>query len=188
MLRLLVLLAALWCGAAWAVPSALHAIAAGEDNDARIAALKAALDAPSSELAPFLQALLDGEVRVKGNQAWLASEAPLEAEEPSLNNRLRRELGAALAALNLRAAEPAQRRAALAVLRDEPESAPLALLEQAFEKETDAELKTQLDDLLAAVRPGCPGAPPPPRNSPPRPSPPSAPCCWSAWAASPTPR
>ncbi|MBN8505213.1 MAG: urea ABC transporter permease subunit UrtB, partial [Burkholderiales bacterium] len=122
-------------------------------------ALRAALAQPSPELAPFLQALLDGEVRVKGEQAWLpAQNPPADAEEPLLNNRLRRELGAALAALNLSAAEPAQRRAALAVLRDEPESAPLALLEQAYAKEGDAELKAQLDVLLAAVRLGSPDA------------------------------
>ncbi len=69
------LLAVLGCSA-WALPPELASrIAAGEGDD-RVAALQQALAAGDESLGPFLRALQDGRVRVKGGQVRLGIEAP----------------------------------------------------------------------------------------------------------------
>src|SRR5262245_31175921 len=111
LIRLLLLLCAL-CAAgpsqALTVVQA-KAIASG-DNDERISALNAAVAQADAGLATFVQALLDDAVKVAGERAFIvrdgkASDAatgaatvlPDNAEDVVNNNRMRRELEAALA-------------------------------------------------------------------------------------------
>jgi urea transport system permease protein len=150
MLRRL-LIACLLCSsaAAWALsPELANRIAAGE-GDERIAALNEAVSRAEPGLAEFLHALQDGRVRIKGGQALVGAS---EGDEPMINNRMRREIDAALAGLNLFAPERAQRAAALQALRDEADAARLPLFEKAWAAESDAELKSQLADLVASAQ------------------------------------
>jgi urea transport system permease protein len=130
------------------------------DSDARIEALNKAAAAGDPTLAAFLQAIIDGEVRVgpdkvylvRGEQATDAATGapaalPAEAEEPVVNNRMRGELEAALAALKLFSPERALRVKAISELKDKIDEGKLALLEKAEAAETDAALKAQLAAL-----------------------------------------
>lgn len=128
-------------------------IAAG-DSEARLAALRQAVAANEPGTAAFLQALLDGELRLVGGRVLRASEAPVDAEEPLLNNRLRGAVEGALAALRLQDPSPGARAAAIAALRAAPEAAPLDLLERALAAEREPALRAPLEDLLAALRLG----------------------------------
>ncbi len=153
---LLLCLLCWWAGApAWALdPAMAHRIAAGE-GDARIAALNEALAQGDPQLAPFLLALQEGRVRVRNGQAWVLppdGAVPADAEEPIVNNRMRREIESALAGLNLLSPQASVRAAALSVLRDDTDAARLPLLERAWVAEPDPALKAQLEGLVAAAR------------------------------------
>jgi len=139
-----------------------HAIAVG-DSEARIAALKQAAAAGDARVPVIAQALLDGAVKVDATRAYLvqpdgsAVEAasgqpatpPDEAEDAIVNNRMRGELDAVLAALQLRSADPEQRRAAVKQLRDGADEAMLPMIEQALAAETDTALKAELTVVRA---------------------------------------
>ncbi|MCH2241916.1 MAG: urea ABC transporter permease subunit UrtB [Aquabacterium sp.] len=156
------LLAALLPRAAWALTAQqAHAIAAG-DNDARIAALQAAVASGDAALAPLVQALLDDAVKVDEQRAYVLrsgayveaatgqpAQPPETAEDVVNNNRMRGELEAALAALNLFSADTAARRAAIADLKGKVTPAMLPLLERAAAQETDERLKAELSQLRA---------------------------------------
>ena len=111
MLRCLILLFALLGGqAAWALtPEQAGKIAAG-DSDDRVVALNAAVSAADTALSPFIQAMLDDAVKTAGGKAFIvrdgktveaasgaAATLPADAEDVVNNNRMRRELEAALA-------------------------------------------------------------------------------------------
>lgn len=140
---------------AWALsPELANRIAAGESDD-RVAALQQALAAGDASLGPFLRALQDGRVRVKAGQAIVidaGAAAPADAEEPMLNNRMRREIDSALAGLDLLSADRDTRAKALATLREDADASKLPLLEKAFAAETDAGLRTQLNSLVAGAK------------------------------------
>ncbi len=136
-----------------------RAIAAG-DSDARIAALNAAVAAGDDALAPFLRALLDGEVKVSPAQVFIvqgdkavdaATGAPAsvaaDAEDVVNNNRMRREIEAALAGLALFSPDRAVRAKAIDELKSEVDESKLALIEKAEAAEADAELKARLGEL-----------------------------------------
>ena len=144
------------CGlSAWALaPEVASRIAAGEGDD-RVAALQQALAAGDASLGPFLRALQDGRVRVKGGQALVVAEGatpPPDAEEPMLNNRMRREIESALAGLDLLSADKAVRSKALATLRDDADASRLPLLEKALAAENDPDLRSQLHALVAGAK------------------------------------
>ncbi|MBV8503577.1 MAG: urea ABC transporter permease subunit UrtB [Paucibacter sp.] len=155
MLRLLLISLALLCGPAWALSPELAArIAAGEGDD-RVAALQQALAAGDASLGPFLHALQDGRVRLKGGKALVLAEgaaAPADAEEPLLNNRMRREIEAALAGLDLLSQDRDTRAKALTTLRDDADTSKLALFEKALAAESDAGLRSQLSALVAGAK------------------------------------
>ena len=140
---------------AWALPPELaNRIAAGEGDD-RVAAIQQALAAGDASLGPYLRALQDGRVRVKAGQALViaeGAEAPADAEEPLLNNRMRREIDAALAGLDLLSADPEVRAKALATLRDDADAAKLPLFEKALATESDPKLRGQLNALVAGAK------------------------------------
>lgn len=152
-------------GAAHALtPQQALAIAAGDGNDERIAALQAAAAQSDPALAALVQAMLDGDVRVAGEQVFVlrggaafdavsgaAATLPADAADVTINNRLRRELQAAHAALQLFSPERRERAAAIERLRREADASRLPLLERAAATETDDALKAQLEGLQAAI-------------------------------------
>jgi urea transport system permease protein len=171
LLRFVLLMLAALCaaGPACALTAAeARAIAAG-DNDERIAALNAAAAKGDAGLAAFVQALLGDAVKVSGERVFIvrdgkavdaASGAPTalpdNAEDVVNNNRMRRELESALAALRLFSPEREVRARAIAEVKDQLDEGKLALLEKAEAAESDAALKAQLGVLKAAVQIGSP--------------------------------
>ncbi len=138
-------------------------IAAGE-SDERIAALNEAVASADPALGALVKAVLDDEVKVGGGRAYIvrgdavtdaatgaAATLPADAEDVVNNNRIRREFESALAALQLFSPERAVRAKAINELKDGADEGKLVVIEKAIVAETDAELKTQLELLRAAV-------------------------------------
>jgi urea transport system permease protein len=154
----------------WALsPQTARAIAVG-DADARIEALGQALADPEGALLAYLQAMAADQVRVKGDQIWrlqdkqplnaltgVAMPMPEDAEEVMLNNRLRGELDAAIAALKLFAADPSVRRDSVRALIKEPDTSKRVLIEKAMAQETVPALQTLMTYALAAIDLSSPG-------------------------------
>ncbi|MBT9457992.1 MAG: urea ABC transporter permease subunit UrtB, partial [Burkholderiaceae bacterium] len=145
-------------------------IAAGETDD-RVTALRNALLESNPRLQPFVQALLDDKVRVSPAGVWIVEgEAvrdfaadqvavlPADAEEVSNNNRMRRELGVALAVLQLRSPKLAQRQQAVQVLQEQADIKHQAMIEQAWLHEINEPLKEQLQTLRASLLLDAPAA------------------------------
>ena len=151
---LFAVIVALLAWPAWALSPQLQLRIAVGEGDARIAALHEAVAQGDPALAPFLQALQEGRVRAKDQQVWVqgtGAEAPADAEEPMLNNRMRREIETALASLQLFDADAGKRELALKALRDEATAERLPLFERALKAETNADLRAKLEDLVAAA-------------------------------------
>jgi urea transport system permease protein len=136
------------------------AISSGE-GDARIAALAPLLAAADPQLPAFLSELLEGNVRLADGKVFLlkgdvatdlggaTAKLPESAEEVVNNNRMRKEIEGALAALALMSPELAARKKALAELKDQIDESKLPLLDKAFAAEPDAGLKQQIAQLRA---------------------------------------
>ena len=139
------------------------AIAQGE-TDTRIEALRQAMAAGDPKLLPFLQALSEDAVKVVPGRAFIVRDGrstdaatgaeaalPEGAEDVVNNNRMRREMEAALAALSLLSPDRAARAKAINELKDQAETSKLPLVEKALAAETDAELKLALQQLRASI-------------------------------------
>jgi urea transport system permease protein len=164
LLRLVLSLSLLALSPAWALtPEQAARIAAG-DSDERIAALNEAVAAGDAGLVPFLKAVLADEVKVAAGKAYIvrdgktveagsgaAATLPDGAEDVVNNNRMRREMESALAALALFAPDRALRAKAIVDLRDQVDEGKLGLLERAEAQESDAALKAQLGVLKSAL-------------------------------------
>ncbi|MCP5287080.1 MAG: urea ABC transporter permease subunit UrtB [Burkholderiaceae bacterium] len=163
---LIAALLALVAGRAAALtPAEALAIVQG-DSDERIAALNNAAGAGDPALAAFVQALLDEEIRFDEQRVYrvqgetvtdavtgAAATLPEAAEEPSINNRIRGALQAALAAVQLASPDLALRRGAVeALLTSSLEEDQLALVTKALAAETDADLKEKLARLQATIQ------------------------------------
>ncbi|HEX7436124.1 MAG TPA: urea ABC transporter permease subunit UrtB, partial [Caldimonas sp.] len=160
----------LWVGLALApaVASALtaeqvRAMAIGE-NDARAAAIAQAAASGDAQAPVFFQALLDGVVKVAGDQVFIVrddkvhdaatgAEAALPdgADDVINSNRMRREIEGAIASLKLLSPDVAQRALAIKELKDQADESKLPLVEKAYAVETDPKLKAELGLLRAAV-------------------------------------
>jgi urea transport system permease protein len=139
-------------------------IAGGDSADERIAVLQAAATQADPALAALVQAMLDGDARVAGDRVFVlrggaafdavtgaATTLPGDAADVMVNNRLRRELQASQAALQLFSPERRERAAAIERLRRDADASRLPLLERASAAETDEALKAQLEGLQAAI-------------------------------------
>jgi urea transport system permease protein len=137
---------------------------AGGDTDSRIEALREAVAGGTPALAAFAQALLADEVKLAGGKAFVVRDGqardpatgaevalPEGAEDVVNNNRMRRELEAAAAALALVSPDRDARAKAIVELKDQADESKLGLIEKALAAETDAGLKDQLAQLRAAV-------------------------------------
>lgn len=141
------------------------AMAAAEDNDARAAAINAAVLAPDEggRLAAYLQALADDAVRTAGGKAYVvqgeratdpatgaAAKLPADAEEVVNNNYLRGVIESAQAALALSSSDVQQRRKAARQMAAEPDAARLPLIAKALAGESDEQVKALLGRARAA--------------------------------------
>ncbi|MDR1708212.1 MAG: urea ABC transporter permease subunit UrtB [Candidatus Accumulibacter sp.] len=158
MSRFLLALCLLFCAAfARAAPdaAALRRLAEG-DSGAKIAAIQELVRTGGAEAIPVLEAMaedrlaLAGETMVilEGGKAFdavtgAAVEAA-DAETVTVNNRLRGELGRALAALRLFSADAATRLAAAQSLQGQAGAAMAPLIARALEKENDAKIRALL--------------------------------------------
>jgi urea transport system permease protein len=142
----------------------IEKLAFGE-NDERIEAMAELVAAGTAKAAAVLQALADGEVYTAGKRVLIVkgeaatdavtgeslAKVPAEKEEITLNNRVRRELAGALAALRLASPKSEERAAAAKELLGNAEPAMLPLVKKAHEKEGDPEIKAMLDQLAATL-------------------------------------
>jgi urea transport system permease protein len=161
----LALVALLVCGAAHALSAGDARALAEGDNDARIAALHAAVVRGDASLVPFLKALRDDAVKYDDAHVFIVQDdgsaldaatgqpatLPDDVQDVVNNNRVRGEIESALAALRLLSPSVAERAKAAAALRDSPDESQLPLIERALQRETDASVKQQLRLLKAAA-------------------------------------
>ena len=148
-------------------PAQALAMAEG-DNSARVEALQDAVATGEPQrTAQFLNALRDGEVQIAQGQAWIvragqatnpatgeAVAVPEGAQDARTNNRMRREIGNALAALNLLVGDDATRLEAARAMFKEASPERLPLLEKALAKETSPAIQAELQLARAAAQLG----------------------------------
>jgi urea transport system permease protein len=153
-------------------PEIIRDIAFG-DSDAKVAAIRELSAAGDPAALPLLQSLLDGEVQtvgdtdvllVKGTGAdVLATDlltgkavapVPDNRDDIVINNRMRRELGTAIAALKLTAPDPAVRLAAAKELQNGADEDLLPAISAAAAKESDPEIKGLLQLTQASIQLG----------------------------------
>ena len=141
-----------------AIDPALLAPLAVDDSEKRIAAIAALAQAAPEAALPVLTALADeslavaGEriVRVDGERVFDAASnreiapPPAEREPISINNRVRRELAGALAALRLFSSEREVRWQAVQEVAASADAKMLPLLDKALAGETDPAIRNRL--------------------------------------------
>ena len=146
----------------------VRAMALG-DSDERAAAIAKVAVGGDVKAQAFFQALLDDNVKTVGEGATAkvyllgadgqatdaasgaAATLPAEAEDVVNNNRMRREIEAALASLKLLSPDATERAEAVKSLKDAPDEARLPLIDKALASETNAKLRAELDLLRAAI-------------------------------------
>ncbi len=138
-------------------PALLRRLAA-EESDEKIAAITALAQLDPEAALPVLKALNEDSLYLAGDRVLIIAGAratdagtgadvkpiPADREGISINNRVRRELAAAMAGLRLFAAEPAVRLKAATELSGSADADTLPLLERALSRETDPAVKAQL--------------------------------------------
>ena len=162
---LVLVLALAFCAPANALdPDVVRKLAFGE-SDEQVAAVAALVAAGDAQAAALLQALADGALQTAGKTVLIVkgddgsdaatgqpiSPLPAAREEVNANNRLRRELATALAALNLVSPDRAVRFAAAKELSGGAEHAMLPLLKKALAQEHDLEIKPMLEIIQASL-------------------------------------
>ena len=160
---LLFVLLLLWGPARALTPVEAMAMAAGEP-DARIAALNQALAHGDEATIAFIQALNDDAVKFTKDKVFMLKDdkafdavtgaeatLPDDAEDVMNNNRMHGELDSALATLKLFSPDIKVRAAAVKAMESETDEAKLPLIEKAYAAEPDAQIKTQLGLVRAAV-------------------------------------
>lgn len=139
------------------------------DTDARIAALNAALNAAIVEngagLAPFIKAMLDGDVKVAGEQVLVVRDdkavdaatgatvpLPESADDLINNNRMRGALETALSGLRLFSPDRQRRAESVADLLKQPlDETQLPMIQKALAAETDSGLRAALERMRATI-------------------------------------
>ncbi len=164
------MLVALWlvlhaavCSAAAAnsLPAEIIKDLSSDDSDARIRAIQALPAAGAGLAVQVLDALENGQLKVSGSAAFIddggkvtnlatgqAAALPQDAQEITVNNRLRREIENARSAMKLFSALAAERLTAAQSLVADAGEGSLPLIEKAIAAETD----TQIKDLLRLAR------------------------------------
>jgi len=157
----ILVLAAFAAGAQAIAPELVRDLALGE-NDAKVKAIAGVAASGDGGALPLLQALQDGEVQTAGDTVLqvrggtavdLATGKAIEPmpeprEEVVLNNRVRRELATAIAALKLTSEDRATRLAAAMELQRGADEEMLPAIRRAAEREQDPQIR----GLLALCR------------------------------------
>ena len=163
-----VLMLTAWCAATsvLALPAPVIKDLAFGESDEKIQAIGTLVSSGDSAALPFLQSLLDGEVQtsgenlvlvVKGDTAVDAITGKVVAPLPEalddvvVNNRMRRELTTAIAALKLGSSDRAVRLAAAKDLQNNSEEAALPAIDAALLKESDPEVRGLLTLTKASI-------------------------------------
>jgi urea transport system permease protein len=147
-------------------PQTVRDLAFGE-SDAKIAAISALTTSGDPQALSLLQALLDGNVQTVGEDQVLliqgdsatdlltgkaVSPLPASRDDVIVNNRVRRELGIAIAALKLSSPQRSTRLEAAKELQNDADEDTLALISKALAKESDAEIKELLSLTQASIQ------------------------------------
>jgi len=154
-------------GAGAMAPELVRDLALG-DNDAKVQAIAAVVAGGETGALAVLQALLDGEVQtagdrvlqVKGDSAIdlatgrTVAPLPEARDDVVLNNRVRRELATAIAALKLTSEDAGTRLAAAQELQRGADEEMLPALRRAIEKEGDPEIRNLLTLSRATIELG----------------------------------
>jgi urea transport system permease protein len=148
------------------VPETLRDLALG-DNDAKSKAIGIAAASGDIAALPILQSLLDGEVQTVGDSQVLlvkgdtvtdlatgnaVTPIPENRDDVIINNRIRKDLRTAIAALKLTSTERAVRLAAAKELQTGADEDLLPVIGTALAKESDAEIKGLLELTQASVQ------------------------------------
>ncbi|HSS71553.1 MAG TPA: urea ABC transporter permease subunit UrtB [Casimicrobiaceae bacterium] len=171
--RALVFMALTWfAGSASAAidPQTIRDLAFGE-SDAKIKAIGALTASGDPDALPLLQALLDGELQTVGAEQVLRvsgagaeapavdlitgkalRELPESRDDIVINNRVRKILGTAIAALQLSAPDKAVRLAAAKELQNGADEDTLPAITNALARESDPEVKDLLTLTRAAIQ------------------------------------
>jgi urea transport system permease protein len=142
----------------------IEKLAFGE-SDEKIEAIAALVASGTVKAAEILQALADGELNTSGKRVLIVkgdaavdavtgeklAKVPEDKEEIIVNNRLRRELGGAIAALRLVSPKVEVRFAAARELLGSAEPAMLPLVRKALASEANADVKAMLEQIAAAL-------------------------------------
>ena len=134
------------------------------DSDGRIQAISKSLESADANTARLLQAMADDAVKVFADAVWIVDNGqarnvvtgelkplPEDAQDIMLNNRMRAEIDAALAALKLFSAVTSDRLAAAQAMLKEPDATRRGMLEKALADEADSTVQAALKSALAAV-------------------------------------
>ena len=135
------------------------------ESDEKVEAIAALVAAGDEKSAALLQAFADGELYtagkrvliVKGDAATDAvtgeklAKPPEDKEDITVNNRLRRELNGALAALRLISPSEEVRLSSVKELLGGAEPAMLPLVKKALDKESNPDIKAMLEQIAAAL-------------------------------------
>jgi urea transport system permease protein len=145
-------------------PQTVEQLGFGESDD-KVAAVAALVAEGDARALALLEALSEGDLYtsgkrvliIKGDEARDAlsdaavTPAPEDRDEVSVNNRLRREVGAAIAALKLVSPERDVRLAAAKALSGGADPAMLPLVKKAAAKEADPVIKPMLEIIQATL-------------------------------------
>ncbi len=155
-----------WCSGAWALGAdEITKLAIGE-SDGRIAVLNAVVSSGDQTALPFLQNLLDDQVKIAGSKVYLVSDGnvsdpatgqaltlPENAEDVVNNNRMRGELESAIATLNLFSKDRLIRLEAAKFLQGaEADDGKLALIQKIEQAELDKEIRDMLVQVRASIQ------------------------------------
>ncbi|HYM47735.1 MAG TPA: urea ABC transporter permease subunit UrtB [Burkholderiaceae bacterium] len=135
------------------------------ESDEQVEAIAQLVAAGNEKSTAILQAIADGELYTSGKRVFIIkgdsatdavtgeklATAPADKEDITVNNRLRRELAAALAALKLVSPRREVRLAAARELAGGADPAMLPLVKKALGQETDAAIKPVLEQIAAAL-------------------------------------
>jgi urea transport system permease protein len=162
---LLLLLGAILARPALALDAAaLEKLALGEPDE-KSEAISALVTEGDPKVIPLLEALAAGELQASGKRVFIARDGrvvdaltgeavdppPADLEDVVANNRLRRELAGAIAALKLVSPDRAVRLAAARELATNADEASLPLVKKALERETDPQVKPLLETTKATI-------------------------------------
>ncbi len=158
-------LAAGQCGALVIAPELARDLALGE-NDAKVQAINTLAASGGADALAALQALSGGEIQTAGEQVlWVkdgkatdlatgkaVAPLPEARDDVVLNNRVRRDLATAIAALKLTASDRSVRLAAATELQSGADESMLPAIERAQANESDPEIKSLLTLTQATIQ------------------------------------